>query len=282
MLARMQCILDIPVLDRNGDFTYDQNDHIITQQVTLLSGAETASILDAKYGTFAVDNQFYYAVDANTDTETVAFRINNYNEAVIQLATLWQEWMAEKRNAYSKLYSALYRNYQPLNNYDKTSKIITEYAGKETNTNTPTGTETETYTKDGKETNAQMGTTTTIDSVTSYDDVDFAQTNKSVVTPEGLKDELSFTNRTDTTQKTFTGRKTTDEKTFTDRTDTVTERTFGNVGVTTSQQMLESQFPIAEKDNMRLYVVNDFVHNNLVATDSDYMKEGKYYGNFIF
>ena len=278
----MQCVLDVPVLDRNGDFTYDATGQIITQQITLLSAAETANILDAKYGTFAVNNQFYYTVDADTDTETVAFRINNYNEAVIQLATLWQEWMLAKRNAYSKLYSALYRNYQPLNNYDKTSKIITEYAGKETNTNTPTGTETDTFTKTGKETTEQLGTTTTVDSVTSYDTDNYSETNKSVITPDGLKDELTFTNRVDTTQRSFINRKTTDEKSFTDRTDTVTERTFGNIGVTTSQQMLDSQFPITEKDNMRLYVVNDFVHNNLVATDSDYMKEGRMYGNFIF
>lgn len=74
----------------------------------------------------------------------------------------------------------------------------------------------------------------------------------------------TFTNRQDQTVKSFTNRKTETEKTFTDRVDKYLYHEWGNIGVTTSQQMIESQFPITEKDNLPDYIVNLFVHENLI------------------
>lgn len=85
----------------------------------------------------------------------------------------------------------------------------------------------------------------------------------------------TFTNRQDTETKTFTnrqtidelsfdGRQTTDVKSFTNRKDEYNYHEFGNIGVTTSQQMIESQFPLTEKDKLMQYIVNLFVHENLI------------------
>ena len=76
--------------------------------------------------------------------------------------------------------------------------------------------------------------------------------------------ELSFTNRKDTEERSFTGRKTETEKAFDERVDTYNYREWGNIGITTSQQMITSQFPLTELDKLQHYIVNDFVHNNLI------------------
>lgn len=174
--------------------------------------------------------------------------------------------------------------------------------GTEKNTETPSGTETDTLTKSGTTTNTHnagsngIGHITTL-SKTPYDSSGFLDAEKTVESPYVDNDVESFTNRQDTSTKTFTNRKTEDELTFTNRQDTnvktftnrqnQTVRTFtnrkteneksftnrideykyheyGNIGITTSQQMIESQFPLTEKDKLKDYIVNLFVHENLV------------------
>lgn len=175
-------------------------------------------------------------------------------------------------------------------------------AGTEKTTETPSGTETETTTKTGTETNTHnagvTGSHTTVLSKTPYDSSSFLDAEKTVEQPFSDNDvqsfsdrsdtknktftdrktdtELSFTNRQDTdthsytnrqdtTTKSFTNRKTETEKSFTNRVDEYKYHEWGNIGVTTSQQMIESQFPLTEKDNLPDYIVNLFVHENLIV-----------------
>lgn len=174
-------------------------------------------------------------------------------------------------------------------------------AGTEKTTETPSGTETETTTKTGTETNTHnagvTGSHTTTLSKTPYDSSSFLDAEKTVEQPYSDNDvqsfsdrsdtknktftdrktdtELSFTNRQDTdthsytnrqdtTTKSFTNRKTETEKSFTNRIDEYKYHEWGNIGVTTSQQMIESQFPLTEKDTLSNYIVNLFVHENLI------------------
>lgn len=74
----------------------------------------------------------------------------------------------------------------------------------------------------------------------------------------------SFTNRNTIDELSFDGRQTTDVKSFTNRKDEYDYHEYGNIGVTTSQQMIESQFPLTEKDKLMQYIVNLFVHENLI------------------
>ena len=175
-------------------------------------------------------------------------------------------------------------------------------SGTEKNTETPSGTETDTLVKTGSTTNTHnsgsngVGHVTTL-SKTPYDSSGFLDAEKTVESPYTDNDVESFTDRTDTSTKSFTGRKTEDElsftnrqdqtvKTFTNRQDqtvksftnrkTETEKTFtnriddykyhswGTTGQFTIQKMIESQFPLTEKDNLPDYIVNLFVHENLI------------------
>lgn len=74
----------------------------------------------------------------------------------------------------------------------------------------------------------------------------------------------TFTNRQTVDEKSFINRQTTDVKSFTNREDEYNYHEYGNIGVTTSQQMIESQFPLTDKDKLMQYIVNLFVHENLI------------------
>lgn len=149
-------------------------------------------------------------------------------------------WKRDRYPAFCNLFKALVDAvYDPLSNYDKHSKITTDYKGSESNTNVPTGTETET----------ESGTLTTEDDVTTYDSNTYNHNEKSIVTPTNRSSTLSFVNR-----------QTVDTKSFTDRQDEVIEHTWGNIGVTTSQQMALSTIPLEDRNKFCQYICEDFVN----------------------
>ena len=166
-------------------------------------------------------------------------------------------------------------------------------SGKELRTETPTGSETDTVTMKGKEKTTNVnGAKTDTTQVSSFDSgnsewlnkekVDGAQstdtseteygssgstrqdTNVKTFTNRKTEDELSFTNRQDTNTKSFTNRKDTTEKSYTNRQDETNEYTYGNIGVTTTQQMAVSSFQLADLAHLREYIVNEFVKRYLV------------------
>ena len=179
-----------------------------------------------------------------------------------------------------------------------TEKITETPTGTETNTLTKSGTETSTETPTGTEqVQHSIGQGTNTTSKTTFDNSTFYDTEKSVeasktntdttsftdrqnetelsftdrqdvesktFTNRKTETETSYTNRQDTNTKTFTNRQTVDAKTFDDRVDTYDYHEYGNIGVTTSQQMITSQFPLTDLDKLQHYIVNDFVHSNLI------------------
>ena len=76
---------------------------------------------------------------------------------------------------------------------------------------------------------------------------------------------LSFNQRQDQNTKAFSDRNDTTEKSFTNRQDETNEYTHGNIGVTTTQQMITSQFPLTEADEIRQYIMSCFVHKYLIV-----------------
>jgi len=175
-------------------------------------------------------------------------------------------------------------------------------SGKEKETETPSGTETETTAKSGTETNTHNSglnntphvTTlakTSYDSATfkdaerttedSYSDNDvtsFADredTKTRTFNQRKTESELEFTNRQDTnvksftnrkdeTVKSFTNRKTETEKSFTDRKDVYSYDSYGNTGTYSFQKMILEQFNVTNADDLAGYIVNLFVHENLI------------------
>ena len=180
-----------------------------------------------------------------------------------------------------------------------TEKITETPSGTETSTLTKSGTETSTETPTGTEqVQHSIGQGTNTTSKTTFDSSTFFDTEKSVEASKTNTDttsftdrqnetaltftdrhdtesktftntktetETSYTNRQDKNTKTFTDRQTVDEKTFDDRVDTYDYHEWGNIGVRSAQDLIiNGQFPLTELDKLQHYIVNDFVHSNLI------------------
>lgn len=119
-------------------------------------------------------------------------------------------WSIGMINGWNRFWKAIYKNYDPLNNYDRTE---------ERNRNEKTGEKT-----------GSKGEV--VDSKTAFNDGNFAETDKSESEASGTRDE-----NTDTTER---------------------NRIFGNIGVTSSQQLLEAELDITRKINFYKEIARDF------------------------
>lgn len=176
------------------------------------------------------------------------------------VASTINTYLTDHKTAFWHVYKAtVLASYDPLANYDR----------KETRTLTKDGTET--LTKEGTETLTRGGSETHTNSVdandpvtskgynTQMDVVTESEVNKSVSTGT-TTDTLTLTNRTDSTS--FNGRK--DVTSFGDRVDTEEIRAFGNIGVTTSQQMAEAAIDLGAKEAFVNWVVGQVVQDLFV------------------
>lgn len=229
-----------------SNFDYGISATIEGVNVVLCSDNDFKSNIQTHFTDFQIINPVFYSVW--DDQEVVTFQ--TLSDAINYVHGIFTRWKKDRLPAFIKLYQALNADYDPISNYDKTSKITTDYKGKEKTTTTPTGEEKDTFVK-GAETN------TTTDSATTYDSSSEYETGKSV------QGTLQYT---DTTTTSFTNRKTEEEKEYTSRQDEVNEHTTGNIGVTTSQQMIESQISLTDNmaNNIPYYIVRDFVLHHLV------------------
>lgn len=174
-------------------------------------------------------------------------------------------YAAHRLPEWEKMYLAIQTEYNPLENYDRvedTTETLTKEGTEETaktgsESNEKTGTES--VEKQGSETSTPTGTetVTTQDNFNGYNSAQSVPVQDSTQTTSFTQrsDTLSFTNRKDV--QTFQNRK--DTLSFTDRKDTLSfdERSdtktidghiHGNIGVTTSQQMLESELQLRMYD----------------------------------
>ncbi len=182
--------------------------------------------------------------------------------------------------SFKKLWIALNMQYNPIENYDRMENWKDTYNSDNTRTDSThyketddveyKGTETDELTKAGKESNKETISGTTItenelcaDNVSGYHD----DTKTTVTHPDYTNNELSFTGRTDTNEHSFTNRE--DNRTFehtylngNDKNehrgyDQREGRAHGNIGVTTSQQMVLSSLDIG-RINFYTYVADLF------------------------
>lgn len=164
-----------------------------------------------------------------------------------------------------RMYETLYSEYNPISNYDRneesgrtltkegkeetaksgseattrTGSVETEKSGSEITT--PTGTETvetdNSYNGYNAAASVPVSDTSMTTSFTDRQDELSFDDRKDTETYNNLKDELSFTNRKDTLS--FDDRKDTDD---------FESHIWGNIGVTTSQQMIESELNLRRTD----------------------------------
>lgn len=148
---------------------------------------------------------------------------------------LYNEYMTPNLN---KAIGALTAEYNPLNNYEGKTEIIQEY-----------GEQTQNFIK-GQEsiTNTNNAVTdNTEDYVTSYDSATFSPSSKN---------KNDYGERISTTEN---GTRT-DTNTINSYTNKVTEIKAGNMGVTTSQQMITEEIDLRLKNIYDMYIDN-FVKN---------------------
>ena len=176
-------------------------------------------------------------------------------------------------NAYkiNTLYNTTKLTYDPISNYDRTETTTVEHNGTETDetiaSNVLTKTGSESHTKGGEDSFAYSGetvttpsgSTTTVHETTAFNEpTTYSGDSKDTTTYSAAKTTESFNNRKDTTtyntdeQTVYNNVKdandidSTTTHSFNGRNEKTTSNIKGNIGVTTSQQMIQSEREVAD------------------------------------
>ena len=195
---------------------------------------------------FLYDNFGYYEISEKIKNTTE--RKNKTMLEVIQ--EIASNIYLSNEYRYDTLYSTIIQEYNPIENYSMTEKIETAYNGKEINATTFMGSEKEIHSINENRTEHSQtneGGTTNVLKTAPYDSESFFNKEQSTTTQDSpTSSELAIGNTGEnTTEKTFENRSDNNVKSFEGRNDIVTHTRSGNIGVTTSQQMLESQRALA-------------------------------------
>ena len=142
-------------------------------------------------------------------------------------------WSSVQAMTWDRVYRASQAEYNPIENYDRN--------------------ETETIT--GAESHSGTDTTTISGTGSGSDSTSVAGFDSSTMVP---RDSNTFSNTNSVSEAMAHGERI-------DDTHTRTSRIHGNIGVTTSQQMLEQEMQIAGKLNIYNYIVNEFKQRFCIA-----------------
>lgn len=142
-------------------------------------------------------------------------------------------WSSVQAMTWDRVYRASQEEYNPIENYDRN--------------------ETETVT--GAESHSGTDTTTISGTGSGSDSTSVAGFDSSTLVP---RDSTTFSNTNSGSEAMAHGERI-------DDTHTRTSRIHGNIGVTTSQQMLEQEMQIAGKLNIYNYIVNEFKQRFCIA-----------------
>ena len=192
---------------------------------------------------------FDFMKDYTDNAEMLDFNINHDYENYVFLTS-----QKEVQNAYQE-FIKLVKSHLLLNSYKYSGLYKTtllEYNPIENYSMTETGTDTRTpnlTTSDSMNVGEQNNSTTSIDSVSPYDMQTFTDSNKTVVSENTGA-------RTDSNTRTETGTETTKHD-FTRS---------GNIGVTTSQQMLESERKVVNFTFLKI-VFNNIINDTCIVTE---------------
>lgn len=204
---------------------------------------------------------------------------------------LFQGYLDTHNNSWNRIYDALNSEYGILDNYNGESKITVSELGTEGTKHTVDGQKEIDSSITGSRENVHSITGSKKDTMkelpdnnNNYSDTQTTQispeggstyTNQSKITTETEKrsasNETTFTNYKETDTETFNNYKTSVkegysnnyadklEKSFTDRKTITEEVKHGNLGVTTSQQMISSEIELRLKNNFYEMIFYDFV-----------------------
>ena len=167
-------------------------------------------------------------------------------------------WSKFNYNTWNRIYLASQLEYNPIENYNRTETETIETDASDTHsgtdTNAQSGIDTQVLSSSGTETNS--GTDSNINSITAYDSSTMYAHDKSEFTHGHKITDSSSGNNSTTYGKTET--LTHGEKIDREGTVTRENHTSGNIGVTTSQQMLEQEIEVSAKLNIISIICESF------------------------
>lgn len=177
------------------------------------------------------------------------------NRTFAIIRSLVDSALMENKYKIDTLYNTTILEYNPIENYNRKQTTTIKHEGSEADTRSGSeerahgGSDTLAYS--GGTTSTPSGSTTSIHSTTAFNEPrDFANDTKDVTTYDGMQTSEMFKDRKDINQYNSNERVTyndvKNEHTFTNRVDITEDSTSGNIGVTTTQQMLESEREVAE------------------------------------
>lgn len=209
------------------------------------------------------------------------------NRAYEIIRSLVDSTLMENKYKIDTLYKTTTLEYNPIENYNRKQTTTIKHEGSEADTRSGSeervhgGSDTLSYT--GGTTSTPSGSTTNIHSTTAFNEPsDFAGDTKDVTTYDGMQTTEVFNDRKDTNQynsnETVTYNDLKSEHTFANRVDITEDSASGNIGVTTSQRMLESEREVAEFSV--LAVIADIVQESFCTDEwvlpPLYYEEGYY------
>ena len=176
------------------------------------------------------------------------------NRTYTIIRTLVDAALIEKKYEIDTLYDTTILEYNPIENYNSTETETTQISGSEIDTKSGSeilnraGNDSTTYT--GGTTTTPTGSTSVTRKETAFNEpADLATSSQDVTSYEGMSTSEVFNDRADTvthnTTDTTSYNNLKNEHTFNNRKNVRTFERKGNIGVTTSQQMLEQQRSIA-------------------------------------
>lgn len=176
------------------------------------------------------------------------------NRTYTRIRNLVDYALIEKKYEIDTLYNTTILEYNPIENYNSTEKETTQISGSETDTksgsetHTRSGNDSTTYT--GGTTTTPTGSTSVTRKETAFNEpTDLATSSQDVTSYDGMATSEVFKDRADTNSheetETATYNNLRDEHTYNNRKN---ERTFerrGNIGITSSQNMIEQERSVA-------------------------------------
>ena len=202
------------------------------------------------------------------DTDTKEILIDNLLLECAELEILYADWdflksaiaawSAKEIVTWERLYQAMIVEYNPIENYNRTESTNIQNRGAMTHSGTDsiTGSGYDTDVGTGYNSDVGSGSDTVTNSVTSFDSNTYAphdqsQNQKGSTITHNLNSTITHNKgSTDTTNYGHI---------ITDSTGSHTlSNISGNIGVTTSQQMLEQELAVAPKLNVMNYIIDSF------------------------
>ena len=169
-------------------------------------------------------------------------------------------WFSRRLFDFDRMYKSLRMEYSPIENYDRIEDIKREYKDSGTDTEILTLGRSTISSHTGTDTDSTQGGGSNEKGVSAYNEDGYTNREKDT--------ETHNSNNTQTHNSTVTNTGSGSDKTQTDygkqRTETENTRIHGNIGVTTSQQMIESEISLRAKYDIYKIISREFEREFLV------------------